>query len=766
MMQRDYSKYFDLNALVESIKKYLPDFDEKKFQKAFDFAENAHLGQMRKDKETPYIVHPVTVVSILTEIHAGQDVLISALLHDVPEDTSHDINEIKKLFGVKVAFLVDGITKLAKVHYQSNMPEREVESLKKLLLHSIKDPRVILIKLADRLHNMRTLHFIEKPEKRLRISKETLDVYVPIANLIGIQAFKSELENLCFKYIFPTEYEKLKQKVEENNMKHKNIVCRFIKDLEAKLKSAKINAEIYEKEKNLHNIYKKIRLEGKTIDAVKDRLAVRIIVDNISDCYQALGVIHGIYVPKVRRFKDYIANPKMNGYQSLHTTVFGVDGILSEIQIRTSEMQKQADYGLIPSLLNKKSQENLFSSWISDVFESENKLYGSENFLERLKSDVFQDKIFVFTPRGKRIDLPKDASAIDFAYAVSTDVGNHSCKAEINGRACSIITGLKTGDTVEIITSEECNPEISWLSFAKTNFAKSKIREYLGEIADESKVKEGKKILQNEFDIAGLGLITKFNSKKIIVALRLNIGREFDDMRSVFVTIGEGNLKAVDVVTALSQKECEDMKVNLKIVAKNRFGLLKDISDILYKYSTDINYLKGYTSKSRSDACFYVQIFVNGIENVEKVFHELGNMDGFRYAYRVSYFGVYFTYIFAVFTLVLWILNPLVINFIEDLPFAKNSTLIFNALIDVGLLVLFLCVFYLTDMTKKFFPLFRNKRRFLVFSMGLPILASMLLLFELFYFDLKLSWIALSIEIVMIYTYLIFSFVSFRKYFN
>lgn len=764
MVQEDYNKYFDLNALVKSIKKYLPDFDEKKFQKAFDFAENAHAGQLRKDNETPYIVHPVTVVSILTEIHAGQDVLISALLHDVPEDTNHDISEVKKLFGEKVAFLVDGITKLAKVHYQSDMPARQVESLKKLLLHSVKDPRVILIKLADRLHNMRTLHFIDKPEKRLRISKETLEVYVPIANLIGIQAFKSELENLCFKYIFPTEYEKLREKIDENNIKHKDIVDQLIKGLSADLKNAKIKAEIYEKEKNLYKIYKKIKIERKTIDEIKDRIALRIVVDDVSNCYQALGIIHGIYAPKVGRFKDYIANPKMNGYQSLHTTVFGIGGILTEIQIRTKEMQEQADYGLIPSLLNKRNKENVFSSWISDVFESDNQMHGSENFLERLKSDVFQDKIFVFTPKGKRIDLPKDASVIDFAYAVSGDLGDHACKAEINGKICPILTRLKTGDTIEIITSENSIPEISWLSFAKTNFAKLKIREYLGDITDESKVKEGKKILQTEFDIAGLGLISNINFKKLKEILNANFHIDFANIQSVFIAVGEGNLKAIDVVRSFAGKQSEGIKLNLKIVAKNRFGLLKDISDILYKYSSDMTYLKGYASNKQEDAYFSVQLVVADIENIEKIFHELNKIDGFKYAYRVSYVGVYFTYAFAIFTIALWVIHPLLIPFIGKIPFAKDSVLMFNAILDCGLLVLFMCVFYLTDITKKFFPLVRNKRMFLVFSMGVPILASVLLLCELFYFDLNLSWTTLMIEIAMIYIYLGFSFVNFRRY--
>jgi len=766
MVQKDYSKYFDLNALVKSIKKYLPDFDEKKFQKAFDFAADAHSGQLRKDNETPYIVHPVTVVSILTDIHAGQDVLISALLHDVPEDTSHDINEIKKLFGEKIAFIVDGITKLAKVHYQNNMAERDVESLKKLLLHSIKDPRVILIKLADRLHNMRTLHFIDKPEKRLRISKETLEVYVPIANLIGIQAFKSELENLCFKYIFPSEYEKLKDKIEENNIKHKDAVDGLIKDLTSKLKSAGIKSKIYEKEKNLYNIYKKIKLEWKTIDEIKDRLAVRIVVDDVSNCYQSLGIIHGLYVPKMGRFKDYIANPKMNGYQSLHTTVFGIDGILTEIQIRTKEMQQQADYGLIPSLLNRRNKENVFSSWMSDILESDDQLYGSENFLERLKSDVFQDKIFAFTPKGKRIDLPKDASVIDFAYAVSTDIGNRACKAEINGRVCPILTELKKGDTVEVITCEDSVPEISWLSFAKTNLARSKIKEYLGDIADEEKIREGKKILQKEFDLAGLGLVANFNSKKFIDALRSNLNKDFENMQNVFIAVGEGNLRAVDIVKSLTNQNYDGIKVNLKIVAQNRFGLLKDIYDILYKYSLDMYYLKGYASKKEEEAYFSVQVVVQDIENVEKIFHELEKMDGFKYAQRVSYFGVYFTYIFAIFTIALWVVHPLLIPFVNDLPIAKNSNIVFNAIVDFGLLVLFLCVFFLTDITKKFFPVVRNKKRFLAFSMGMPIIASILLLCELFYLDLQLSWTTLIIEIAMIYAYLGFSFVNFRKYLN
>ena len=296
--------------------------------------------------------------------------------------------------------------------------------------------------------------------------------------------------------------------------------------------------------------------------------------------------------------------------------------------------------------------------------------------------------------------------------------------------------------------------------------AKSKIKEYFAEVADESKVKEGKKILQKEFDLSGLGLVANFNFKKLIEALNSNLNKDYKNMHNIFIAIGEGNLKSVDVVKSLSNKNYDGIKVNLKIVAKNRFGLLKDIYDILYRYSVDMYYLKGYASKKEEEAYFSVQIVVDDIENIEKLFHELEKMDGFKYVQRVSYVGVYFTYLFAIFTIALWVLHPLLIPFVADIPIAKNSAFFFNAILDFGLFILFLCVFYLTNITKKFFPIVRNKKMFLAFSMGMPILASMLLLCELFYLDLDLSWITLTIEIVMIYVYLGFSFVNFRKYLN
>ncbi|MEK7547323.1 MAG: RelA/SpoT family protein, partial [Patescibacteria group bacterium] len=649
-----YKKFFNIEEIVREIEKYNPSFNDERFLQAFYFAEQAHRGQLRKDGSTPYIVHPVEAVKILTSIHADEDTLISALLHDVPEDTEHTLDEIKKLFGEKIVFLIDGITKLSKVHYQHNMPERQVESLKKLLLHSTEDLRVILIKLADRLHNMRTLQHVPQPEKRLRIAKETIEIYVPIANLLGIRELKSQLEDLCFQYIFPTEYQALNKKLNSYAKKQAVNVKKFIKVMDEAFKANHLEIEILNRSKSLYSIYKKLSHLGKTIDEVDDRIGVKIIVKDIAKCYQALGVVHTTFVPKTDRFKDYISKPKTNGYQSLHTTVFGADGVLTEIQIRTKKMDMQAELGIAAEFFEFKGDDKSDFKrvlWVKKIIELDKGGRNSQDFLENLKLDIFQDRIFVFTPKGLTIDLPKEATVIDFAYAIHSEIGNHAVKADVNGNIKPISTALHNRDVVEVLSSRNITPEISWLSFAKTNLAKTKILFYLKKISKDKKLKEGHKILQKEFDISGLGICESFPFKKVQLILERSFGKAFNSLDEVFVAIGEGEVNAGDIAKEISdnyryagrfkaknngKQLKKGFKVFLKVVAKNRFGLLKDISEVLYKDVLDMYSLKGWASKYEEDAYFTTEILVDDLATISHIFDELYQIEGVRYVYRIT----------------------------------------------------------------------------------------------------------------------------------
>ena len=701
MAIQSYKKYFDIDAVFEDLKEYSPKADKDRFLKAFAFAERAHKKQVRKDGETPYITHPVEVVKILLKLHADEDTLGSALLHDVPEDTDFEIHDVKEEFGDKIGFLVDGITKLSKVHYRKNMPERQIESLKKLLLHTAEDLRVVVIKLADRLHNMRTLENIDQPEKRLRIAKETLEIYVPIANLLGIREIKTHLEDLCFKHLFPSEYKELSEKLESVKKRRRSVTDKFTRIISELASEAKLDLKVSGREKNLYSIYKKICSLGKAIDNVDDRVGIKIVVDDIPDCYQALGFVHSKFIPKTDRFKDYIASSKANSYQSLHTTVFGPDGVLTEIQIRTKSMDAEAEYGVAANFFNNNSMSGDLkrSSWVKKVLEMEKTDKDSDGFLEDLKLDILQDRIFVFTPKGTGIDLPKGASVIDFAYAIHTEIGHHAYKADINGQIKPITTVLKNRDVVSVNTSRKVSPELSWLSFTKTNLAKNKILAYLKRISREKKIKEGHRILQKEFDIAGLGLCRNVNFKKLGIVLRTEFERDFKNLHDLFIAVGEGDINAASLVKVLRQKvknslptrmsksrqnPQEGVKVNLKIMANNRFGLLKDITEVLYSSVLDIYSLKGWASKYEKEAYFTVCMLVPDLKTLSRIFDELEQIDEVRSVYRVTPEGLFAFYSASILMIALWIFHPLFLRFLSRSPLKQGNPIIFDLIVYSG----------------------------------------------------------------------------------
>lgn len=759
-----YKKFFDLDAVIKSIGVYLPNFDKKRFLSAFNFAERAHKDQFRKDDKTPYIAHPVETVKILITLRADEDTLISALLHDVPEDTKYELQEIQNLFGDKIAFLVDGVTKLSKVHYQNNMPERQVESLKKLLLHSVEDARVVLIKLADRMHNMQTLENIKEPEKRLRIATETLEIYVPLANLLGIRELKSKMEDLCFKQIAPAQYKELKEKMQHNEKKGEANAESFITTITEVLKKEGVkDFKIYGRRKNIYSIFKKLSASGKTINDVDDRIAVNVIVNETADCYQVLGAIHTKFVPKTDRFKDYIANPKINGYQSLHTTVFGIGGVLTEIQIRTKKMEIFAEYGVASNIAtNIKS-----SSWGKKILEIEKEDKGSDSFLENLKLDIFQDRIFVFTPKGAPVDLPKDASVIDFAYGIHTELGHHASKARINGQIKPVSTTLKTGDTVEIITSKRVYPELAWFSFVRTNLAKNKILAYLKKVSKDKKIEEGHRILQKEFDIAGLGLCTSVNFKKLKNNIELNLGKTVKNLEELFIVIGEGEIKASDIVGLVEgggkMSIAKGIRINIKISAKNRFGLMRDISEVLYKHALDMYSLKGWASRYEVDAYFTAELLVKDALTISKLFDELEQIEEVLFVHRVSHKGMVLFYVATCLVIAAWIMHPFILRFASETSFRNNYPKLATIMLYGGFCLIFFAIFYLANIVKKYFPIVRNKKLLWVGVFSLPILAIGMLAVEIFVFKLDLSWLVILVEILAIYGYLGLNYSSFKK---
>lgn len=775
-----YKKNFNFEEILKSVKEYLPDVNLKRLKNAFSFAKESHRGQFRRDGKTPYLVHPVATMQILTTFHADEDTLVSALLHDVPEDTGKSIDEIKNLFGNEVAFLVEGITKLSKVHYKHNMEQRQIESLKKMLLHSAEDLRVILIKLADRLHNMQTLENIDNPAKRIRIATETLEIYVPIANLLGIRDIKFKLEFLCFKHLFPKEFEEITKKIKSNEKKRSENTAKFIEKTKEIFDKENIKAVFKSHEKNPYRIYKKINSLGLNINDIDDRITIKIIVEDIPQCYQVLGAIHGKFVPKTDRFKDYIANPKINGYQSLHTAVFGVDGVLTEIQICTKKMDIEDEYGIAANFFLKKDIKDASiltfkgSAWLKKILEIEKTAKVSGNFMEDLRLDIFQDRIFVFTPKGEPIDLPKGASVIDFAYAIHTLIGHHALKAEINNRTRSITTTLKTGDVVNVITSRKISPELSWLSFAKTNLARSKILAYLRKISIEKKIREGRKILQKEFDIAELGLCGRINFKKLREILLNNLNKDFKTFDDVLAAICEGDLRAIDVVAYVQEnlkhkkKIFEDdlgkgVRISLKIIAKNRFGLLRDIADILYKHALDMYSLKGWASKYEKDAYFTTELLVKNPLIISQIFDELQQIEDVQYVYKISRKGNIIFNIMVVFAAAVWIFHPFLIRLAINMGFEKKYPLISYLCLYLGFLSMFMLILILTSIIQKYFPMVRNKMLLWIIAFSVPLLAILILIIELFYFNLELNWLILLCELLLVYAYITINYLNYKK---
>lgn len=787
--QLEQSHGINVEALIRDIKHYMPDLNEGKFRKAFYFAVSAHDGQLRKD-DKPYITHPVETVRILISLHVDQDTLMAALMHDVPEDTNHTIAEIETKFGKRVAFLVDGITKLSKVYYEHDMAKRQIESLKKLFIHTAQDPRIILIKLADRLHNMRTLQYVTKVEKQLRIARETFEIFVPIANLLGIQEMKSELEDLCFKFLLSDEYINLADRMKRNREKNQQIQEETVQLVEQELKKHNICATVYGRQHNIYSIYKKIVFRGKRFDDFDDLIALRLLVQEKDDCYKVLGILHALFKPKLQRFRDYIAMPKINGYQSLHTTVFGLHGMQTEFQIRTNQMHLEAEYGIAAHYFTKSHQnqrlvleEDKRAYWAAKILQLQ-KEDSDPDFIDDLKLDIFRDRIFVFTPKGDAIDLPQDATCIDFAYVIHSEVGHRALKADINGEIVPLSTKLQNGDTVRIITSDlSKGPSRSWLTFVKTGAARSRIRDYFKKSSREDKLATGRMILQKELNRAGLGLIKNIPHKKVRLFLKNNT--QYRSMNDILVAIGEGGVSPVDFlnevyskyyqpeglinITAPESTACKKgLKVNrthvvVKIVSSDMLGLLQRITKVMLDFKINIISTKGYISPWTGNFICKIIFAVKDYSEVSSLFETLEQLEGVKRVERLFWKKQLQFVIGALLTFSVWVAHPFMINYLATTFAAGDNAIIPTVINYIGILMLFLMAFLLKTLTQLSFPELRETRFFWIMAYILNTFALMTLLAEIYFLKINFNWIFIFGFILLVYAYLTAEYIHNRS---
>lgn len=538
-------------------------------RKAYEFSNNAHAGQLRESGE-PYVEHCLHVALILAELHLDSTTIAAGLIHDAVEDTQIKLDRVKQEFGEEITSLVDGVTKLGAVKFKSEA-EQQVEYFRKMLLSMAKDIRVILIKLADRLHNMRTLEHLD-PEKRKRIALETREVYAPLAHRFGIAKVKTELEDLSLKFLQPDIYYDLVKKVELSKEERQEYIAQVVGPIKKAVAEAGIKAEVYGRAKHIDSIFRKIKDRNVSFDEIADLMAIRIIVRTKTECYHALGIVHELWKPVTKKFHDYIANPKPNNYQSLHTAIFGPAGRIVEIQIRTHEMHHVAENGIAAHWLYKEGRHQLDKTdqqmlWLRDVLDWQKDMTNPSEFMEYLKFDLFAEDIYVYTPGGEIKHLPAGATPLDFAYSVHTEVGLHCNGAKINGRISPLNARLQSGDEVEIMTSPHRHPTQDWMNIATTSGARTKIRRWLNQAGYEQAVTLGKELLERELKKKRYGFPD--DSELLEIAQ----GLSQSSIENLFYSIGNGSVSAVHVVQKIIPEEetSERDSVIEKVLEKFRF---------------------------------------------------------------------------------------------------------------------------------------------------------------------------------------------------
>ena len=551
-----------IDAILEAVKRYQPNADTDLIRRAYELADAAHKGQKRVSGED-YIIHPLAVAKILTDLQIDDITISAAILHDVVEDTTHTLDEMRERFGDEVAMLIDGVTKLGRIQYKSK-EEQQLESYRKMFLAMAKDIRVIMIKLADRLHNMRTLKYMRE-DKQKRIARETIEIYAPLANRLGISNVKWELEDLCLRYLDPKAYYDLVESVKQKRQERQAFIDEAHEQIVEKLEEAHITAEIQGRAKHFYSIYKKMKRDQKDISEIYDLSALRVLVDSVKDCYGVLGIIHAMWKPLPGRFKDYIAMPKSNGYQSLHTTVI-CRGYPLEIQIRTFAMHKVSEYGVAAHWKYKEAGKSVGAtreydqkmSWLRQMVSLQHELDDPREYFEALKVDVFSDEVFVFTPKGDVVDLPKGSIPIDFAYRIHTEVGHHCVGAKVNGKIVPLEYKLKNGDIVSIITNKSnSGPSRDWLNIVASSETRTKIRSWFKKQRKEENIARGMDLMEKE--AKHLGYVPKevLKPKRLeLLAKKLNIPQVND----LLAAIGYGGITVNSILSKLIEMHKQDLQ--------------------------------------------------------------------------------------------------------------------------------------------------------------------------------------------------------------
>ena len=608
-----------IQDIITKVKSYNKKTDIKLITRAYEYADKLHAGQLRKSNE-PYIIHPLEVAYIVSTLELDDNAICAALLHDVVEDTSATLDDIKNEFGDEIAMLVDGVTKLGKIANYIDKEEEQVENYRKLFMAMAKDIRVVMIKLADRLHNMRTLKHLSD-DRKVAIAKETRQLYAPLANRLGIYSIKWELEDLSLFYLEPDVYKELVEGINSKRAEREAFINDIILEVRKKLKEVKIEAEVYGRPKHLYSIYRKMQKDNKTLDQIYDLFAMRIIVNSVKDCYAALGLVHELYKPMPGRFKDYIAVPKPNMYQSLHTTLIGKNGTPFEIQIRTWDMHRVAEYGIAAHWAYKEgknvsaSDEKL--SWLRETLEWQKETNDDRDFMNKLKFDLFDEDVFVFTPKGDIKALPAGSIPIDLAYSIHEQIGNRMVGAKINSKMVPITTPLKNGDIVEIITSDNTKgPSRDWIKIVKTTQARSKIQNWFKKAQREENITKGKEMVEKELKRIGMSFADLFKPEWIEKALQRY---KYNTLEDCYAAIGFGAISPAKIITRLLEeykKEHKEEEIEKKInelretkkidrskVSKSGI-IVKGIDNCLVKLSRCCNPLPGdeiigYITKGR-----------------------------------------------------------------------------------------------------------------------------------------------------------------------
>ena len=611
----------DIIGLVKQKKRWA---DTKIILKAYNYAKEKHGTQCRKSGE-PYIIHPVQVAYILADIGLDESTICAALLHDVVEDTEVTHEDLVRDFGEEIANMVAGVTKLGELRYQASTEERQVENYRKLFLAMGKDIRVIIIKLADRLHNLRTLKYLRR-DRQIANAKETMELYAPLANRLGIYSLKWELEDLAFKYLYPEEYRELVEGIDKKREERLKFIEKIMGDIRGALKKQKIEAEVTGRAKHLYSIYRKMKRDNKTLDQIYDLFALRILVNSVKDCYTALGVVHEMYSPMPGRFKDYIAVPKPNMYQSIHTTLLGEKGTPFEVQIRTWEMHRIAEYGIAAHWAYKEANygkkgkqvvevTNDKLSWLRETLEWQQDMKDPQEFLNTLKTELFEDEVYVFTPKGKILVLPREATPIDFAYSIHEEIGNHMVGCKINSKMMPIITKLKSGDIIEIMTSDsQKGPSRDWLKFIKTTKAKSKIQSWFKKEQRTENIEKGKELIEKEIKRIGISHDELFKQDYINAALDRY---KFKNVEEMYASVGFGAISQVKIISRMLEEyrkahneenieqKIEELTSKRKHIKPSNTGVVvKGIDNCLVKLSKCCNPVPGdniigYITKGR-----------------------------------------------------------------------------------------------------------------------------------------------------------------------